>query len=197
MANEKIKIENLINDLNSLIHDTLSGSQMIKEIVENLRNFSHLDEAKWKKVDIHKGIESSIKIMLPQFKRQLKIHRDYKASGIISCNPGQLNQVFLNILSNAAQAIDNEGNIWIKTKDENDQLLISFRDDGKGMTDDILKKIFDPFYTTKEVGEGTGLGLSISYSIIQNHNGTLSAKSKVKQGTTFTIKIPYHLKENK
>ncbi len=189
----KIDIDNLMIDLHSLIHDTISGSQMIKEIVDNLRNFSHLDEAKWKKVDIHKGIESSIKIMMPQFKRQLEIHKNFQASGIISCNPGQLNQVFLNILSNAAQAIDNSGNIWINTHDENNFLVIDIKDDGKGMPPNIRDKIFDPFYTTKDVGEGTGLGLSISYSIIQNHNGTLSAESHINKGSTFTIKIPYDL----
>jgi len=189
--NKKKQMENLLPDLNSLIHDTITGSQMIKEIVDNLRNFSHLDEAIWKKVDIHRGIESSIKIMLPQFRRQLEIHKDYQASGIISCNPGQLNQVFLNILANAAQAIENSGNIWISTRDEDDFLVIDIKDDGKGMPPKTLDKIFDPFFTTKDVGEGTGLGLSISYSIIQNHNGIISAKSKVNKGSIFTIKIPY------
>jgi len=134
--------------------------------------------------------------MLPQFKRQLEIHKDFQASGIISCNPGQLNQVFLNILSNAAQAIDDVGNIWINTRDEKEHLIIEIKDDGKGMSTEILNKIFDPFYTTKDVGEGTGLGLSISYSIIQNHNGTLTARSKVNKGTTFSIKIPYNLQEH-
>ena len=190
-AASRKQIEDLLPDLNGLIHDTITGSQMVKEIVDNLRNFSHLDEARWKTVDIHSGIESSIKIMLPQFKRQLKIHKDFKAAGIISCNPGQLNQVFLNVLSNAAQAIENSGNIWIKTHDDAGWLIIEFIDDGKGIPENILDKIFDPFYTTKDVGEGTGLGLSISYSIIQNHNGTISAVSRINAGSTFTIRIPY------
>jgi len=187
----RIQIKELLPDLNGLIQDTISGSQMIKEIVDNLRNFSHLDEAIWKTVDIHAGIESSLKIMLPQFKRQLDIHKDFQASGLISCNPGQLNQVFLNILANAAQAIEDSGNIWINTRDKDSQLLVEIIDDGKGMPQEILDKIFDPFYTTKEVGEGTGLGLSISYSIIQNHQGTISATSTLNKGSTFTIKIPY------
>ena len=191
-AASRLNIEELLPDLKSLINDTISGSQMVKEIVDNLRNFSHLDEARWKTVDIHSGIESSIKIMLPQFKRQLTIHRDFKATGIISCNPGQMNQVFLNILSNAAQAIENSGNIWIKTRDENGWLIIEFTDDGKGMPEKILDKIFDPFYTTKDVGEGTGLGLSISYSIIQNHHGKITATSKLNSGSTFSIRIPYN-----
>ena len=185
------KIEKMLPDLNSLIQDTISGSQMIKEIVDNLRSFSHLDEAKWKTVNIHDGIESSLKIMMAQFKRHLKIHKNFKSHGIISCNPGQLNQVFLNILSNAAQAINESGHIWINTYDKNDNLMIEIKDDGKGMSPQILDKIFDPFFTTKDVGEGTGLGLSISYSIIQNHHGTITAESKSGKGSTFTIKIPY------
>jgi two-component system NtrC family sensor kinase len=185
------QIEAILPDLNGLIQDTISGSQMIKEIVDNLRSFSHLDQAIWKKTDIHQCIESSLKIMLPQFKRQLKIHKSYKATGILHCNPGQINQVLLNILANAAQAIDDSGNIWISTRDENEHLLVEIKDDGKGMAPDILDKIFDPFYTTKDVGEGTGLGLSISYSIIQNHDGTISAQSQLKKGSVFTINLPY------
>jgi len=185
------KVEKILPDLNSLIQDTISGSQMIKEIVDNLRSFSHLDEAKWKTVNIHEGIESSLKIMMSQFKRQLKIHKSFNASGIITCNPGQLNQVFLNILANAAQAITDSGNIWIETYDQNNQLVIEIRDDGKGMSPQVLDKIFDPFYTTKDVGEGTGLGLSISYSIIQNHDGVITAESKLGEGSNFRIQIPY------
>ncbi len=186
------QIQQILPDIKGLIGDTISGSQMIKELVENLRNFSHLDRAKWETADIHKGIDSSIKILMPQFKHQLKIHKAYKAKGIIGCNPGQMNQVFLNILANAAQAIGEEGNIWIETTDQNDHLVIRIRDDGNGMPKEILSKIFDPFFTTKNVGEGTGLGLSISYSIIQNHGGKIQAESKSGEGTTFTIFLPYH-----
>jgi signal transduction histidine kinase len=178
-------------DIKGLIGDTIAGSRMIKELVENLRNFSHLDRAKSELTDIHKGIESSIKILMPQFKHQLKIHKAFKAKGIIDCNPGQMNQVFLNILANAAQAIGREGNIWIETFDANDTLVIRIRDDGIGMTDEILAKIFDPFFTTKKVGEGTGLGLSISYSIIQNQGGRIEAESTPGKGTTFTLTLPY------
>jgi signal transduction histidine kinase len=183
-------IERILPDIKNLINDTISGSQMIKELVENLRRFSHLDQAKWKSFDIHEGIESSIKILLPQFKERVEIHRDYKADGLVECNPGQMNQVFLNLLANAAQAIEKEGNIWIVTENGPDNIIIRIKDDGKGMSPEILSKIFDPFFTTKDVGEGTGLGLSISYSIIQNHGGTIEAESDGSSGSLFVLNLP-------
>ena len=186
------KIQDILPDIKGLIGDTISGSQMIKELVENLRNFSHLDRAKWETADIHQGIESSLKILMPQFKHSLKIHKSYAAEGLIACNPGQMNQVFLNILANAAQAVGGEGNIWINTRDSDGNLIIAIHDDGIGMPAEIRSKIFDPFFTTKKVGEGTGLGLSISYSIIQNHGGRIEVESESGKGTTFTITLPYH-----
>ena len=183
-------IQQILPDIKNLIEDTISGSQMIKELVENLRRFSHLDQAVWKPFDIHEGIESSIKILLPQFKERVEIHRDYQAKGLVECNPGQINQVFLNLISNAAQAIEKEGNIWIITESNDKNVIIRIRDDGKGMSQQILSKIFDPFFTTKDVGEGTGLGLSISYSIIQNHGGSIEAESEPGIGSTFSVKLP-------
>jgi signal transduction histidine kinase len=141
-------------------------------------------------VDIHEGIESSLKIIHSQLKNRIEIHKNYKATKKIDCNPGQINQVLLNILSNAAQSIENAGNIWIDTGEENDYLFIKIKDDGKGINKEDLEKIFDPFFTTKAVGEGTGLGLSISYSIIKNHNGTIEVESKLNKGSTFTIFLP-------
>ena len=159
-------------------------------MVDNLRRFSHLDQAKLQKVDLHEGIESSLKILRTQFKNRIKVHKKYKTKYWVECNPGQINQVFLNILSNAAQAIKSTGNIWIETKQENDYFVVEIKDDGIGMPENILSKIFDPFFTTKEIGEGTGLGLSISYSILKNHGGTIEVNSKINEGTVFRIKLP-------
>jgi two-component system NtrC family sensor kinase len=186
-----VKIDQLMPDIENLIEDTINGSQMIKDLVENLRRFSHLDRSKWSVSNIHDGIESSLKILLPQFKRKLQIHRKFRAGGFIECNAGQLNQVFLNILTNAAQAIKDQGNIWIETEDKDNNVYICIRDDGTGMSAATQQKLFDPFYTTKDVGEGTGLGLSISYSIIQNHAGRIEVESKLNEGSTFTIILPH------
>ncbi len=185
------QIRQILPDIKNLIEDTITGSKMIKELVSDLRSFSHLDQAKWQLFNIHDGLENSIKIMLTQFKHQLTIQRSFQAAGVLECNPGQLNQVFLNLLTNAAQAIKEEGTIWIETSDVPGSLIIRIRDNGIGMTAETVNKIFDPFFTTKDVGEGTGLGLSISYSIIKNHGGTIEVASTPGQGSTFTITLPY------
>jgi signal transduction histidine kinase len=184
-------IKNVLPDVKGLIEDTLSGSKIVKELVDNLRRFSHLDQAKKQNVDIHEGIESSLKIIHSQLKNRINIHNNFNATKTVECNPGQINQVLLNILSNAAQSIENEGNIWIDTGEENDYLFIKIKDDGKGIEKENLKQIFDPFFTTKAVGEGTGLGLSISYSIIKNHSGTIEIESEINKGSIFIIKLPF------
>jgi len=183
-------VKYILPDVKGLIEDTLSGSKIVKELVDNLRRFSHLDQAKKQNVYIHEGIESSLKILNSQIKNRINIHNSLKSTKTVECNPGQINQVLLNILSNAAQSIEEEGNIWIDTGEENDYLFIKIKDDGKGIKEEDLEKIFDPFFTTKAVGEGTGLGLSISYSIIKNHNGTIKVESELSKGSTFTIKLP-------
>jgi signal transduction histidine kinase len=184
-------MERIFPDLKGLIHDTIRGSQMIKELVENLRKFSHLDQAERKIADIHEGIASCLLILKPRLKNRINIHKDYKAKGLLECNPGQLNQVFLNLLANAAQAIKEKGNIWINSYDQADNCIIEIKDDGVGIAENIMDKIFDPFFTTKDVGEGTGLGLSISYSIIKNHGGSIEVNSKLGEGTVFTVCLPY------
>jgi signal transduction histidine kinase len=186
-----IKIETLLPDLKNLINDTIHGSQMVKNLVDNLRKFSHLDQAQWKEVDIHEGIESSLMILNPELKHRITVVKEFKAKRFIECNPGQINQVFLNLLSNAAQAIEGEGSITIKTEENTSNLYVRISDTGSGIPTKILDKIFDPFFTTKDVGQGTGLGLSISYSIIKDHNGTIEVESKVGKGTTFTLILPF------
>ncbi|MCK4559722.1 MAG: VCBS repeat-containing protein [Calditrichia bacterium] len=188
---KNLKIESILPDLKNLIDDTIHGSQMVKNLVDNLRKFSHLDQAQWKEVDIHQGIESSLMILNPELKHRIKVKKDFKANRLIECNPGQINQVFLNLLSNAAQAIEGEGTITIKTEEDDNNLYVHISDSGSGIPAKILSKIFDPFFTTKDVGKGTGLGLSISYSIIKNHNGSIEVESKVDKGSTFTLILPF------
>lgn len=184
------ELTEILPDIKNLIEDTVSGSQAVKELVDNLRRFSHLDQAKWQKVDLHDSIESSLKILKSQIKNRIQVHKKYEIKKLVECNPGQINQVLLNILANAAQSIEDKGNIWIETNEENAYFVIEVRDDGIGMSEETLSKIFDPFFTTKDVGEGTGLGLSISYSIIKNHQGTIEAESELNNGSVFRIKLP-------
>ena len=188
-------IEIIFPDIRNLIRDTIQGSQSVKQLVENLRRFSHLDQAAWKLSNVHEGIDNCLMILKQTFKDRILLHKHYKASGQIECNIGQLNQVFMNVLLNACQAIEGVGSIRISTLDEKDYIVIKFEDDGIGISENIREKIFDPFFTTKEVGQGVGLGLSITYSIIQNHAGSIMVNSEVGKGTTFLLKLPHKKKE--
>jgi signal transduction histidine kinase len=185
------KIKSILPDLKNLIDDTIHGSQMVKNLVDNLRKFSHLDQAQWKEVDIHQGIESSLMILNPELKHRIHVEKYFKAKRPIECNPGQINQVFLNLLSNAAQAIHGKGSITIISEEDEKNLYVKISDSGSGIPSHIISKIFDPFFTTKDVGKGTGLGLSISYSIIKNHNGNIEVESHVNKGTTFKLTLPF------
>ena len=180
----------IAGDLQDIIHDNLNGSKSVKELVLNLKNFSRLDQAEWKESRLSEGIESSLKILKPQLTKEIQIVKDFRTDPLIFCNPGQLNQVFVNLLSNALQAVDGKGRITISMKAAAGGLEISITDTGKGIPQEIQQKIFDPFFTTKEVNKGTGLGLSISYTIIKSHNGKLTVKSKPGEGSVFTIFLP-------
>ena len=177
-------------DVDTLIEETLDGSTRVKQIVEDLRNFSRLDEAERKLADIHDGLNSTLSILKKEIGDSITVHKNYGKIPKIECMPGQLNQVFMNLLQNAIHAVKGPGNIRIETKLIDDSVMITITDDGIGISEEDIGKIFEPFFTTKDVGKGTGLGLSISYKIIENHGGTFSVTSKQGEGTTFTIKIP-------
>lgn len=195
---EQIMSYDLVGKTQKRLADSLMGLERIEELIVNLKNFSRLDEATLKRSNINEGIDSAILIATNLIKHKAEVERHFGSDIIAECYPAQLNQVFLNLLTNAAQAMegdDREGNpitgkIIVSTALENDKVLIKIQDNGKGIPKENLKKIFEPFYTTKPVGEGTGLGLAIVYKIIQQHNGSVQVKSEVGNGTTFEIRIP-------
>ncbi len=166
------------------------GLQRIQELVTNLRNFSRLDEAALKTVNLSENIDASLMIATNLVKHKAEVIKNYTPNLMVECYPAQLNQVFLNLITNAAQAIETFGKITITTQLEQDKAIIKIADTGIGIPEQNLKKIFEPFFTTKPVGQGTGLGLSIVYKIIEQHNGTIDVKSKVGEGTEFTITLP-------
>ena len=180
----------MLSDLDTLIANSQEGAERVRQIVLDLRNFSRLDEAEQKEVDIHEGINSTLTIVQNRFSDRIRTHLDLGELPKIRCYPGQLNQVMMNLLTNAADAIEGEGEVWIKTWVDGDKVKISVRDNGCGIPDDTLPKIFDPFVTTKPVGSGTGLGLAISHQIIQQHNGSIDVESKVSKGTEFVLTLP-------
>ncbi|HEY9691406.1 MAG TPA: ATP-binding protein [Oculatellaceae cyanobacterium] len=205
---QAIDLEFLIDDLPKVIASMRIGTERIRDIVLSLRNFSRLDEADMKAVDIHEGIDSTLLILQNRLKArpnhsEIKIVKQYDSLPQVTCYAGQLNQVFMNILNNAIDALDeynsqrsteeiksNPSQIIISTQLENDYINIKIVDNGSGMTEEVKKQLFDPFFTTKPVGKGTGLGLSICYQIIQKHQGIILCESELGKGTQFSIQIP-------
>lgn len=190
--------EYIVQDLPRLISSCEEGARRTRDIVLGLRNFSRLEEAKIKKVSLQEGIENTLSLLSGETKNRVRVHTEFGKVPEVLCYASQLNQVFMNILTNAAQAIDNEGDIWITLKHlparakekSSGRAEVSIRDSGKGMPADVVEKIFDPFFTTKTVGQGTGLGLSISYGIVKKHGGDIVVRSELGKGTEFVITVP-------
>ena len=178
------------DDMTRLFADTHFGIEQISELVLNLKNFSRLDRAAADDVDLNECLDSSVMLARNVLKARINVVRQYGQLPRISCLPSQLNQVFLNLLTNAAQAIEGQGSILLRTESKDGWLKVTVQDTGKGIPADVLPRIFDPFFTTKPVGQGTGLGLSISYQIIQQHNGDIRVTSQPGKGTRFTVRLP-------
>ena len=162
----------------------------IIEIVNSLKNFARLDESEYQKADIHEGIDSTLTLLGQRFRGKIEIIKDYGNIPLIKCFPNQLNQVFMNIISNASLAIEDEGSITIKTEVQNSDIRISIKDTGTGIPDEYKERIFEPFFTTREIGEGRGLGLSLSFGIIEKHKGKIEFTSEVNKGSEFIINLP-------
>ncbi|HET8730149.1 MAG TPA: ATP-binding protein [Moraxellaceae bacterium] len=185
-----VDAEALLHDQDTLVGDTLYGIEQISDLVSGLKNFSRLDQAPTDNVSLNDCVDSALLIAKNTLKNRIDVIRQLDDIPRVSCAPSQINQVLLNLLTNAAQAIDGPGKILVRTWAEADQVFVSVQDSGKGMPPEVLQKIFDPFFTTKPVGEGTGLGLSISYKIIQQHGGRIHVASQVGRGTRFVIGLP-------
>lgn len=207
---DDVDLDFLQSDLINLLHSMKVGTARIVKIVLSLRNFSRLDESAFKAVDLHEGIDNTLLILQHRLKAQpdspaIEVVKNYAQLPPVDCYPGQLNQVFMNLLANAIDALEEEsgqtgelslraqpGTIWISTQSATeDRVQIVIADNGAGMPGTVRSRIFDPFFTTKPIGKGTGLGLSISHQIIKDkHNGTMVCNSTVGEGTKFVMEIP-------
>jgi two-component system, NtrC family, sensor kinase len=182
----------MLNELESMIGDCREGANRIRDIVQNLRTFSRLDEAEFKEIDVHEGIDSTVRMLSRYFgSGNIALVRDYGEIPTIEGYSGQLNQVWMNLLANAAHALGSKGGeIRVATRAKEGVVEVSISDTGTGISPEHLENIFDPFFTTKPVGEGTGLGLSISFSIVERHAGRIEVQTELGKGTTFKISVP-------
>lgn len=186
-------IEFVFEDITKLLAESREGLERVTTIVRDLKHFSHVDEAERREFDLNKGIDSTLNVAWNEIKYKADVKKDYGELPAVFCYPQQLNQVFMNILVNAAHAIDSssgKGLIGIRTYQNDGNVFIEISDNGSGIPEDKIGRIFEPFFTTKPVGKGTGLGLSMAYSIISKHKGDINVKSKVGEGTAFTIRLP-------
>jgi len=195
---EKLKKEHYFDEsykaIPEILQDIKVGAERATEIVKGLRAFSSIDQGEMKKADIHESIENSLLLLKHKATENITIIKNHdKSLPKILCYPGKLNQAFLNIISNAFDSIHKKGKITLTTWSENKKLFISIKDTGTGMSKETEKKLFDPFYTTKEIGKGTGLGLSITYGIIKDHNGEIKVFSEPGKGSEFIIILPIKL----
>ncbi len=179
-----------LEETEALFSDTLYGIDQISELVSGLKSFSRVDQAMADNVNINDCIDTTLKIAHNALKHKVTVIKHYGELPPVRCMPSKLNQVFLNLITNAAQAIETEGKLLLKTYTGDGHLHVVVEDNGKGIPEDVLSRIFDPFFTTKPVGHGTGLGLAISYQIIQEHGGTIRVASKTGVGTRFVVRLP-------
>ncbi|MDD2699997.1 MAG: ATP-binding protein [Sideroxydans sp.] len=189
-ARNDANTQEMLGEMNGLMADSLYGIEQISGLVHDLKNFSRMDAAANDLANLNDCIESALNIGRNVLKNKVEVVKDLAQLPEIMCAPSQLNQVFLNLFTNAAQAMETQGKLFIKSWHDATHIHIGVTDTGKGMPQEIVQRIFDPFFTTKPVGEGTGLGLAITHQIIQQHGGTIRVESRVGEGSSFHISLP-------
>ncbi len=183
-------LDYLIPDVQQLIAESRYGLDRVCGIVRDMKGFSRQSEAEWEWADLHQGLESTLNIVWNQLKYHCELHKEYGELPEVYCLPSQLNQVFLNLLVNAAQAIEGQGDIHLRTGADAGQVWVEIADSGSGISPEHLSHLFEPFFTTKPEGQGTGLGLSLSYGIVEHHGGHIEVESEMGRGTRFRVLLP-------
>jgi signal transduction histidine kinase len=189
-----IDIDFVLGDLNNLISESLQGAKRVKEIVQSLQDFTHPSVEKAESADINQCLDTTLAVLSSQLKAHIAIQRDYTLLPTLKCHVRDINQAFFNILKNAIQAVEEEGQITIHTSQADDEVIVSITDSGIGIDTSLLGRLFDPFFTTREVGAGAGLGLTQAYNTIRSHGGEISVKSVVGKGSSFIVKLPISLR---
>ncbi len=189
---EEVDAAWLREDIGHLLSESLDGLLRVRRIVQDLKDFSHVDRAEREIANLETGLESTLNVVWNELKYKAEVVREYAGIPEIECFPSQLNQVFMNLLINAAHAIEQKGRITLRTGSDEAQVWVEVADTGKGIAPEHLGRIFEPFFTTKPVGKGTGLGLSLAYGIVGKHGGRIEVSSTVGAGTTFRVVLPRH-----
>jgi two-component system NtrC family sensor kinase len=183
-------LDYLREDIVNLIAESIDGASRVRRIVQDLRDFSRIGEVVREWADLHAGLESTLNLVANEIKFKAEVVREFGTLPLVECIPSQINQVFMNLLVNAAHAISGHGTITLRSGSDNEQVWLAVSDNGCGIAPEHLARIFDPFFTTKPIGKGTGLGLSVAYGIIEKHGGRITVDSQPGQGSTFTIWLP-------
>jgi len=189
-AEQRIEPDFIVADIADLLAETQEGLEKVKQIIQDLKDFSRVEANDWQSADLCQCLDTTLNVARNEIKYKADIVRDYSPLPPLTCLPNQLCQVFMNLIVNAAQAIEQQGTITLRTRASTDHVTVEIEDTGSGIPDAVISKIFDPFFTTKPVGQGTGLGLSISYGIIQKHRGAMTVTSEVGKGSCFSIRLP-------
>jgi signal transduction histidine kinase len=184
------EVDFIAEDFQALMSESCEGLQRVKEIVQSLKDFSHVETTDAAPADLHRGLDSTLNMVNNEIKYKARVVKEYGHLPLVICAAPQLNQVFMNLLMNAAQAMTTMGVITIRTGCDAQWVWIDISDTGSGMAPATLNRIFEPFYTTKDIGSGTGLGLSVSYGIVKRHGGRIEVESVLGQGTRFTVHLP-------
>ncbi len=186
----EIDLPFLREDLPQLLDESRDGLERVRRIVANLKDFSHVDEAEWQEADLLAGLESTVSVAWHELKYKAELARELQPLPLVRCVPAQINQVLLNLLTNAAQALAERGTITLRSGTEGDEVWLEVEDSGKGMDDITRRRMFEPFFTTKPVGQGTGLGLSLSWDILRQHGGRFEVDSTPGRGTRIRLWLP-------
>ncbi|MBE2260345.1 MAG: PAS domain S-box protein [Rhodobacteraceae bacterium] len=190
---EALDFDFLQQDLPALLRESEDGLQRVKKIVVDLKDFSHVSEAEWQHADLNAGLDSTLNVVWNEVKYKARVDKHYGTIPPVECLAAQLNQVFMNLIVNAAHAIDDSkgmGTITLSTGHQDGWVWVEVRDSGRGMTEEVQRRVFEPFFTTKPVGKGTGLGMSLSYGIVRKHNGRIELGSTPGHGTRFRVWLP-------
>jgi two-component system NtrC family sensor kinase len=186
----RLDMDFLLEDIPNLVTESVTGGKRVRDIVQSLKSFSHVDEAEVQQSDINQCIENTLAAIENTLKSKATVQRDFGELPAIECRPHLLSQLFLNLLTNAVQAISGQGEIRIQTRRDGETVVITVADTGCGIPPEIVGRVFEPFFTTRPVGQGTGLGLAMAYDIVKQHDGSIEVASTVGSGTTFTIRLP-------